>query len=533
MVTMQCKEKRNDILIILVKCFTVVLAFHLINNILSFLWGCEHTNPFWFKRLRRKVSSLIKELREDVKEEKGGLVETTGKDFLFVFDLLAQTCGKAATLRVLSFSATSFEDLCQPELKGVIEKKEKWIRVTWQPARLESARKQKLEIRTYIATIFPVGRAGGGEDTWRARQAAAGEAVEFDGLAGGTQEYILTISAIFKDTKLKGTRVRFNLPPYPPQKLSCVAGACEEEPQRGQVEVSWAPPRGDHCKYKLLIAPLKKQLVMEPRLSRTSNSSKTSTKEGEGRTVWLPKGSVSHEARDLDPGEMFLLTLSSMTSSSEECRRPVLQAFLTPPLPPSNVEVAVEGGGLLVSWVPPPPPGHSFLASYRATIRRSGQEKPLWEQVIPRFEPGTNRPNTKEMLELEEGVFVAGEYVCSLVAIATGREPQPATSLPNRVIRAESRPVERSFAIETDMVPMREEEDVVLSSKIFSVNHVSRKSSSRTSGEGLGRLSAKSMSKVNEESSSWRSRRTRLKTFISEQQFSIDHSPLSRLESID
>ena len=327
--------------------------------------------------IRRKVSSLIKELREDVKEEKGGLVETTGKDFLFVFDLLAQTCGKAATLRVLSFSATSFEDLCQPELKvtktisllyfheGVIEKKEKWIRVTWQPARLESARKQKLEvrfpsvwcepcrqIRTYIATIFPVGRAGGGEDTWRARQAAAGEAVEFDGLAGGTQEYILTISAIFKDTKLKGTRVRFNLPPYPPQvgpvytptrstlvlqKLSCVAGACEEEPQRGQVEVSWAPPRGDHCKYKLVIAPLKKQLVMEPRLSRTSNSSKTSTKEGEGRTVWLPKGSVSHEARDLDPGEMFLLTLSSMTSSSEECRRPVLQAFLTPPLPPSNV----------------------------------------------------------------------------------------------------------------------------------------------------------------------------------------------------
>lgn len=41
--------------------------------------------------------------------------------------------------------------------------------------------------------------------------------MEFDGLAGGTQEYILTISAIFKDTKLKGTRVRFNLPPYPPQ----------------------------------------------------------------------------------------------------------------------------------------------------------------------------------------------------------------------------------------------------------------------------------------------------------------------------
>ena len=63
------------------------------------------------------MSCLIKELREDVKEEKGGLVETTGKDFLFVFDLLAQTCGKAATLRVLSFSATCFEELCQPKLK--------------------------------------------------------------------------------------------------------------------------------------------------------------------------------------------------------------------------------------------------------------------------------------------------------------------------------------------------------------------------------------------------------------------------------
>ena len=39
-----------------------------------------------------------------------------GHDFLFLFDLIACTCGRAATLRVLSYTSASFENLCQPRL---------------------------------------------------------------------------------------------------------------------------------------------------------------------------------------------------------------------------------------------------------------------------------------------------------------------------------------------------------------------------------------------------------------------------------
>ena len=69
---------------------------------------------------RNKKMGIIKSVRNSVfvpQEIVQGLVDSPGSDFLFLFDLIAHTCGTAATLRVLSFSAPSFYTFCQPILQ--------------------------------------------------------------------------------------------------------------------------------------------------------------------------------------------------------------------------------------------------------------------------------------------------------------------------------------------------------------------------------------------------------------------------------
>jgi len=65
--TMQCKEKRHDIFIILLNTFTAVLVFHMIINILSVLWGVPYINTVG---LTRKLSSLIDTLQKAVEKTK-------------------------------------------------------------------------------------------------------------------------------------------------------------------------------------------------------------------------------------------------------------------------------------------------------------------------------------------------------------------------------------------------------------------------------------------------------------------------------
>ena len=71
----------------------------------------EKGHPTAMTTLRRGVSFYPQT------SENKGLVDSPGLDFLFLFDLIAHTCGKAATLRVLSFSAPSFHDFCKPQIQ--------------------------------------------------------------------------------------------------------------------------------------------------------------------------------------------------------------------------------------------------------------------------------------------------------------------------------------------------------------------------------------------------------------------------------
>ena len=89
-----------------------------------------------------------------------------GKDFLFLFDLLAHTCGLESTLRVLTHSDEKFYEICKPnfENKDHMLLEEDKMKIVWGPADIErwlqfgkrsSSAQRSIEIDSYEVTIFP------------------------------------------------------------------------------------------------------------------------------------------------------------------------------------------------------------------------------------------------------------------------------------------------------------------------------------------------------------------------------------------
>ena len=90
----------------------------------------------------------------------------SGKDFLFLFDLLAHTSGLESTLRVLTHSDENFYEICKPnfEQKDHIQLEEDKMKIVWGPADIErwlqfgkrsSSAQRAIEIDSYEVTIFP------------------------------------------------------------------------------------------------------------------------------------------------------------------------------------------------------------------------------------------------------------------------------------------------------------------------------------------------------------------------------------------
>ena len=89
----------------------------------------------------------------------------TGKDFLFLFDLLAHCCGLEATLRVLTHSDNQFYSMFKPNLdpERHLTPEETGIKIEWYPANVEkwlnnnpsSLNQSSIHIDSYEVTIFP------------------------------------------------------------------------------------------------------------------------------------------------------------------------------------------------------------------------------------------------------------------------------------------------------------------------------------------------------------------------------------------
>ena len=333
------------------------------------------------------------------------LARSPGEDFLFLFDLVACTCGKAATLRVLSYTSPSFEQLCQPRiLTHQISKTESSVKVRWGPARLQDIRRlDQLEVAEYVATIFP-------GHMWKTLPENCRE-VEFRSLTGGTTEYTVTVSAIVGNAKMKGVFTKQFLPPFPPQNLTVHTPEIPANKQSVTVRLTWNPPRGDFHKYSLRIVQL------GPGGKRLSKDKVERGTKGPDET-WLPRDATEYVAEGLRPGVRYQVELWSMTDVTKCLADKSSSAvFLTKPLPPSLVVLKETCDQVSVSWEPPLADGHPNLAGYTVQLRLQGQEdKLLKEEWVTR-----GRGRSLVFGELTS----TREYVVALASVCQDSGPRP------------------------------------------------------------------------------------------------------------
>ena len=340
-VEMQCRQKRFSFYRSILIGFMVLLVAHILTSLITLVWSIKLT------KLRR-ITSIISGLREENKD--GGVVESRGEDFLFLFDLVAHSCGQPATLRVLSYTAPTFYELCKPELAEV-NMTESSIKLFWKPCKLQNIRVSKqLEVQKYVITIYPT-------DKHRTYEVAANldyHEYEFKDLSGGNNEYIVTISAIIGDAKMKGVTTTRHLPPFPPQNLNSEELDNVDGSASIRIRVRWARPKGEFTKYILkVVCPADQKsspdsvdgrtllpsyhpnrgLTIRPKsLSGPSFSMKR--REREPGEVWLAAEETEYVWGNLRPGENYQLQLSSMTGSQTCLKQKMLKHdILTRPLP--------------------------------------------------------------------------------------------------------------------------------------------------------------------------------------------------------
>lgn len=129
-VMFQCRGKKLQFFILALWAHNCLMLFHFI---LSF--GCI----LWCWRFRA-LTNLIKTI-EDVTVDKAihAVKGHEGKDFLFLFDLLAHSCGLESTLRVLTHSDDNFYKICQPKFNADdhLKVEEDKVKISWHPADIE------------------------------------------------------------------------------------------------------------------------------------------------------------------------------------------------------------------------------------------------------------------------------------------------------------------------------------------------------------------------------------------------------------
>ena len=319
---------------------------------------------------------IMKERPSRKQSNATNLIDSRGEDFFFLFDLIACTCGKAATLRVLSYTAPSFEKLCTPRIQtGKTEKTETSLKIQWQTARLQDIRSyEKLEVAEYIVTLFP------GYD-WKNLSENCREA-EFKHLDGGLTHYTVTVSAIVGQAKMKGATVKTFLPPFPPQNLYCYPSEIVAN-KTTSIKITWTTPRGEFHKYSLRIALIESSKELLRNMSTKQNIAQRRCSTRLPDEIWLPRDATEHLAENLKPGEKYQLELKSMTDFQKCLDDKAPKAVvLTKPLPPSNIKIAESVDKVSVEWSPPEGWGHSCLAGYKIQLRLKADGKILREEFI-------------------------------------------------------------------------------------------------------------------------------------------------------
>jgi hypothetical protein len=332
---------------------------------------------------------------------------TSGEDFLFLFDLLAHSCGLESTLRVLTHSDPTFYEICKPNIDPALqlELEEDKLKVIWAPADIEkwlqtgirsSSTQKSIVIDSYEVTIFPAESCNHTHtlpaQTMLLGPDAAGEDPEikeakpyftwFFDLNGGRTEYVITIACMIGKSRMKGEKVVTNLVPYGPEKPR--AGMVRIA-STNQVEIFWDPPKGEFTKYVLKIDRLSDKTVMKPNSFPRLNSLATKSSildsaavEQDQTEQTRPNVRVmenlsfkltTYTILGLEPGEKYKIELGTKTGNVST-RQPITDVILTCPLPPRGLRVSeATSNSCLTSWLLPD--GHPCLRGFQIQIKMS------------------------------------------------------------------------------------------------------------------------------------------------------------------
>ncbi|CAB4068022.1 unnamed protein product [Lepeophtheirus salmonis] len=403
----QCRGKKMKFFVIGMYVQIVLLALHGICSLGAIIWSLGF----------RSVSNLLRKISEDdlkiqkKKRYRGGSNEfyayRNGNDFLFLFDLLAHTCGIESTLRVLTHSDDNFYETCRPKIDTLTDLtlEEDKLKIVWRPADIEKLfrRNSVINIESYEVTIYPA------ETVQNTCTIPANTydsetnddvfySIWFYDLSGGRTEYVVTIACMVGKSRMKGEKVVTNLSPYGPEMPR---SGMIKSVSTDQAEIFWDPPKGEFTKYTLALERIDKEKhedvdtgaiwsksnihplpgqVLDENISRQL-SFQRSTRKIENLSFKL----TSYTILGLDPGELYRVELGTKTGNVHT-RQYIQDTLLTKPHPVEGMLVSnVSEDSCLLSWIHSEE-GHSHLKGYQITVERFSDSKVLRVLVVKRSE---------------------------------------------------------------------------------------------------------------------------------------------------
>ena len=346
----QCHGKKMSFFKLALWAHIILLSIHTLCSIGAIFW-C-----LFYRSVTNLLNTIEAEKGERDSDGSTRLKDSPGEDFLFLFDLLAHTCGLESTLRVLTHSDETFHEICKPnyDISNGLHVEEDKLKVSFGPCDVERwlqsdrksayKRQRSIIIEYYEVTIYPA------ESSNHTRQIAAGYTNSpidpekgkvrlvfinllpiltctflkadnmywtwFHDLNGGRTEYAITISVMIGKSRMKGHKVVANLLPYGAEKPR---SGMMKSSQTNSIEIFWDPPKGEFTKYVLSYDKLSQSKVIKPgsMLRLTSTVSKDTSKifeddteESGAKSITAKEIELSHKLQDytilrLDPGEAY------------------------------------------------------------------------------------------------------------------------------------------------------------------------------------------------------------------------------------
>ena len=377
-VYLQCEGKKVQFFLNLLFVQISVLVLIFICSCVSIIWALLFRN---ISRLLQKIEKYHVDWDVEMEEK------TSGRDFLFLFDMLAHTSGIESTLRVLTHADETFRRICLPKLRNDtthIRVEEDKVKVIWSPASLENWLEHNshkgIEVDSYDVTIYPAESINNSVTKTQADKEEGLYSAWFCDLQGGKTEYVITIATVIGKSRMKGERIVTTLLPYGPERPR--AGIVKSV-QTDEIEISWEPPKGGFTKYVMCVDPnvntTNYQVTNTIRLQNgIMNPKFYFNNEFQASVEMLTTINKDYTERDLSsliteykitglfPGEIYGIELKTKTGS-RFTRKPILETIMTKPEKVSSFSVSkISTTAALVSWVAPE--GHKKLRAFNMMI---------------------------------------------------------------------------------------------------------------------------------------------------------------------